>query len=452
MSQTKFEKIVQIVREAMDEEHVSGIAIGIVDGDQMYTTGLGVTSVDNPLDVTDETLFQIGSVTKTYTATAIMCLVEQGKLDLDAHVRNYLPDFKVADESVAAMVTVRHLLTHSAGWVGDVFTDTGNNDDSIKLYVEQMAELEQLAPPDTVFSYNNAAFAVAGRLIEVVTGKPYETAIKELIFEPLGLDRSFYFPRDLLTFRFVVGHVVIENTAKVQRPWAIPRSSNAAGGITCHIKDLLNYARFHMGDGTTKDGTRLLSSDSLRLMQTPQFPMNDHDGAIGLSWWIKELDGVKLFGHGGNTIGQSCDMLIAAAKGFAVAILANADHAGTPVNAGIKAALKEFLGIEEPETESAPGTEEELQQFVGEYVRPAATFNVTQEDGYLFARIVQTVDLGEEEKAPELPVFKLALCGEDQFVVSEGMYKDIRAEFLRKEDGSIGWLRFGARINKRVKS
>lgn len=451
MSQEKFEKVVQIVKETMEEHHVPGIAVGIIDGDQMYTTGLGVTSVDNPLDVTDETLFQIGSITKTYTATAIMRLVEQGKLDLNARVRQYLPDFKVLDDSVADKVTVKHLVTHSAGWVGDVFTDTGSNDDSMKLYVEQMAELEQLAPPDTVFSYNNAAFAVAGHLIETVTGKTYEAAIQELIFEPLGLERSFFFPKDLITYRFVVGHVVIEDAAIVQRPWAIPRSSNAAGGITCHVKDLLNYARFHMGDGTTADGAHLLSSESLELMQASQFPINDFDGDIGLSWWIKERNGVQLVGHGGATIGQTCDMVFAPSKQFAVAILANCDHGSLPVHAGFKVALKEYLGIEEPEPKSVPASTEELQDYVGKYERPAATFEVTQDDGYLFAKMIPNISLGDE-KPPEIPPFKLSMSSKDQFFVTEGMYKDLRVEFLRKAGGNIGWLRLGARINRRVES
>lgn len=451
MSQEKFEKVVQLVKATMEANHVPGIALGLVDGDQAYTMGLGITSADNPLEVTDTTLFQIGSITKTYTATAIMCLVEKGKLDINARVRQYLPDFKVADESVAAMATVRHLVTHSAGWVGDVFTDTGSNDDCLKLYVDQLAEVEQLASPDTVFSYNNAAFVVAGRLIEAVTEKPYEAAIKELIFEPLGLERSFFFPRDMMTFRFAVGHAVVDDAARVQRPWAIPRSSNPAGGITCHVKDLLRYARFHMGDGTTEDGTRLLSPESMRLMQTPQFLINDHDGSIGLSWWITERSGKKLVGHGGTTIGQTCNMLIAPEQQFAVAILANADHGALPVGAGIKLALKEFLEIEEPETEATASSAEQLQPYTGQYTRPAATFEVTQEDGHLFARIVQTITLSEE-KPPEMPPFKLALCGEDQFVVTEGRYKDIRAEFLRNDDGRIGWLRIGARINKRVES
>jgi CubicO group peptidase (beta-lactamase class C family) len=450
MSQEKFEKVVQSIRDAMPESHVPGAAVGIAVGNQTFITGLGVTNVDHPIEVTDETLFQIGSISKTFTATAIMRLVEMGKLDLNAPVRQYLPDFKVADESVAAKTTVRHLLTHSTGWNGDVFTDTGTNDDALAIYVEKLAGEEQLAPPDTLFSYNNAAFSVAGLLIETVTGKTYEAAIKELVFAPLGMERSFFFARDLLTFRFAAGHAVIEDTAKVQRPWELPRAVNPAGGITCHVKDLLRYARFHMGDGTAVDGTRLLGPESMRLMQTPQFPINDHDGDVGLSWWIKEVNGVKFIEHGGSTLGQNAELVIAPERQFAVAILTNGDHGRLSIEAGVKVALKEFLATEEPAPVLLDATSEQLQEYVGQYVRPAMDFVATLEDGSLFVQISPKVDLGEEERPPDPPPFKLAMCGTDQMVITEGMYKDIRAEFLRKEDGGIGWLRLGARINRRV--
>ncbi|NPV67716.1 MAG: beta-lactamase family protein [Anaerolineae bacterium] len=450
MSQEKFEKVVQIVRNMMEEHHVPGVAVGLVHGDQTFTAGLGVTSVDNPLAVTDETLFQIGSISKTFTATAVMRLVEAGKLDLNAPVRHYLPGFRVADESVAATTTVRHLLTHSTGWDGDVFTDTGTNDDALATYVEKLAGVEQLAPPDTLFSYNNAAFSIAGLLIEKVTGKTYEAAIKELIFAPLGMERSFFFARDLLTFRFAVGHVVIDNAPRVQRPWELPRAVNPAGGITCHIRDLLRYARFYMGDGTTEDGTCLLTPESMQLLQTPTFPINDFDGDVGLSWWIKTLNGVKFIEHGGTTLGQNSRLVIAPARQFAIAILTNGDHGRMPIDEGVKLALREFLGVEEPAPTPIDVTPEQLQEYVGKYARPAMSFDVTLQDGSLFVSISQSVELETEEKPPAPPPIKLAMCGKDQAYLTEGIYKDIRAEFLRREDGRIGWLRLGARINKRI--
>lgn len=450
MSQTKFDQVVATVKAIMQEHSIPGVALGVAAGEQLYTAGLGVTSVDNPLDVTDETLFQIGSVTKTFTATAIMRLVDMGRLELDAPVRRYIPDFKVADEAVSALVTVRHLVTHSAGWEGDVFTDTGTNDDALKLYVQQMAGLEQLAPPDTLYSYNNAAFAVAGLLIETVTRQPYETAIKELVFQPLGLERSFYFPRDVMTFRFSVGHAVIEDMAKVQRPWALPRSSNPAGGITCHVRDLLRYARFHMGDGVTEDGLRLLAAETVQLMQTPQFPADRDEGDVGLSWMIRRIGGITFIQHGGATLGQICTLIIAPAHKFALAILTNSDHGGLATAAGVKTALKEFFDTEDTLPTPIEAAPEQLAVYAGKYSRPSLTLTAAAQGGELVLQLELTVDLGQEQQAPQAPPIRARMCGENQFIVTDGVYKDMQVEFIREPGGKIGWVRIGGRINRRV--
>jgi len=110
------------------------------------TAAFGVTNVDNPLPVDADTLFQVGSITKTFTATAAMRLVDEGRLDLDRPLQTDLPDLRLVDPQVAAAVTPRHLLTHTAGWVGDYFSDTGRGDDALARYVAEMAELEQLTP------------------------------------------------------------------------------------------------------------------------------------------------------------------------------------------------------------------------------------------------------------------------------------------------------------------
>ncbi len=450
MSQAKFDQVAEAVKAVMQEHHIPGVALGALVGDQLYTAGLGVTSVDNPLPVTDETLFQIGSVTKTFTATAIMRLVEMGKLELDAPVRRYLPDFRVADEAVSARVTVRHLVTHSAGWEGDVFTDTGANDDALRLYVQQMAGLEQLAPPDTLYSYNNAAFAVAGLLIETATGQPYEVAMKELVFQPLGMERAFYFPRDVMTFRFAVGHVTIEEAARVQRPWALPRSSNPAGGITCHVRDLLRYARFHMGDGTADDGARLLAAESVRLMQTPQFPADRDEGDVGLSWMIRRIGAITFIQHGGATLGQICTLIIAPAHKFALAILTNSDHGGLATAAGVKTALKAFFDTEETLPKPIAATPEQLAVYAGKYQRTSMTLTTAVEGGNLILQLELTIDLKQEEKAPLPPPITLDMCGQDQFIVTDGIYKDMQVEFIRDQHGAIGWVRIGGRINRRV--
>ena len=227
----------ELVNKLIKEKGVPGVAVGIMHKGQTLTAGYGVTNIENTLPVTDETLFQIGSITKTYTGTAIMRLVEMGKLDLDATIRTYVPDFKVSDEKASSEATIRHLLTHTGGWEGDVFDDTGSGDDALARYLTDMAGLKQLVPLGTLFSYCNSALSVAGRIIEVITGKNYIAAMKELVLDPLGLESSYLDPGDVMTHRFSAGHDATPEGAKVLRPWYLSPSAYPAGGITCHIKD-----------------------------------------------------------------------------------------------------------------------------------------------------------------------------------------------------------------------
>lgn len=184
----RFERVSEALRVLMKEHGVPGAALGVYREGRSYTKAFGVTSLENPLTVTDETLFQIGSITKTFTGTLLMRLVEAGKVDLSSPVRRYLPDFGVADPDASARATVRDLVTHVGGWEGDLFDDTGNGDDALARIVREMNELEQQAPLGSAYSYNNAGFYAAARIIEVVTGKPYETTLEEQLLRPLQLD------------------------------------------------------------------------------------------------------------------------------------------------------------------------------------------------------------------------------------------------------------------------
>src|SRR4051794_35077521 len=163
---------------------VPGVAAGVlVDGDEEHAFH-GVTSVENPLPVDGSTLFQFGSTGKTYTATAMLRLVEQGRVDLDAPVRTYVPELRLKDEDVAAKVTVLQLFNHTAGWQGDLMDSTGEGDDALEKYVAKMADLEQTTPLGATVSYNNASLSLAGRIIEKLTGTTYEQAIRDLLFHP----------------------------------------------------------------------------------------------------------------------------------------------------------------------------------------------------------------------------------------------------------------------------
>src|SRR3954454_6045378 len=262
----------QRLTELATEHEVPGVAVGVlIDGEEHYAFH-GVTSVENPLPVDEKTLFQFGSTGKTYTATAIMRLVEAGKVRLDEPVRTYLPEFKARDEDVAANGTVLQLLNHTAGWEGDMMDDTGDGDDALEKYVARMERLQQVSPLGTTVSYNNASLSVAGHIIARICGTTYEQAIRDLLLDPLGLSLTFFFPNEIMTRRFAVGHKNEDDgTISIARPWAIARGNAPAGGMSAAARHHIAWARFRLGDGTPDDGTRLLSKETVKRMQEPTF-------------------------------------------------------------------------------------------------------------------------------------------------------------------------------------
>jgi CubicO group peptidase (beta-lactamase class C family) len=453
MTTSDFTPLEEQVLAAMERLHVPGVAVGILHGRAEYRAGFGVTNVDHPLPVDADTLFQIGSTTKTVTGTAVMRLVEQGKLDLDVPVRTYLPELRLAEERVAANVTLRHLLTHTGGWLGDYFDDTGNGDDALARIVGDMAELPQLTPLGTIWSYNNAGFYLAGRILEVVTGRRYEDVAREWVLEPLGMEMSFFFPGDVITHRVAAGHTAVYEKDKgpaIARPWPVARNAAPVGGIISTAADQLRYARFHLGDGAAPDGTPLLSPYSMALMKSPLAPAAN-DEFMGLSWFVHDVDGKRLVRHGGATMGQLSGFLMAPGERFAITVLTNSARGGELHRDLIRWALEHYLGIrqEDPQPLSLPDAE--LESFAGRYDAALGAYELTVEEGGFRVHFTPKGGFPTKETPPPPapPAVRGALCGQDRLLLLEEPFKHITGEFLRAPDGAITWLRIGGRIMRR---
>src|SRR5687768_1767216 len=182
---------------------IPGAAVGVFHDGQEHFFCHGVTSVENPLPVNEDTLFLLGSVTKTFTATAIMRLVAQGRVSLDAPVREYVPELTLLDDRE---FTVRQLLNHTSGLDWGTLADTGEGDDALARHVAELATLKLIAPVGERPSYSQSGFNLAGRIIENVTGQTYEQAMTSLLLEPIGLGNT-HFDRDaVMTRRFAAGH------------------------------------------------------------------------------------------------------------------------------------------------------------------------------------------------------------------------------------------------------
>ena len=448
----KFKKVCEALVAEMKRLKIPGVAIGIYHNEKVFSAGFGSTNIEHPLPVTANTLFQTGSISKTFTGTIFMRLVEAGKIELDAPVRTYLPKFKMADKNVAERVTIRHLQTHSGGWIGDYFNDYGNGDDAQEKMVRDIAKLEQVTPLGEVWSYNNAGFNIAGRVVEVVTGMPFEQAAREMVLGPLGMDMTFYFPDDIMiTHRFVVGHHKEAKKVVVSRPWAIGRAGAPVGGVVSTVKDLLTYARFHMGDGKSASGEKLLSVKSLKEMRNPLHPASGFD-QIGLTWFIRDAGELNIVNHGGATHGQIAGLYFVPEKQFALAVLTNSEDGRAITGAALKQSLRVFLDadLRIPSPIESPG--EELDKYVGKYELPLLAFELKLEKGQLMLHETPRGGFPKPD-SPALPApapMRVAFYEKDKIIVLDEPMKNALGEFLRRPDGSLQYLRLSSRVLRKI--
>lgn len=445
-----WEQLCEFVEASRQKHNVPGVVIGMVKKGNIISRGFGVTNLEHPLDVTTDTLFQIGSITKTYTGTLIMKLVDDGQMELDAPVRTYLPEFRVADPNVSKRVTIQHLMTHTSGWASDFRLDTGSGDDALARYVTAMADLDQLAPIGKIWAYNNAGFRVLGRIVEVVTGQSYQNALREMVLKPLGLDNTFFDAGDVITHRFATGH----RDNQISRPWSQPRSSYPGGGITCKVHDLLTYAQFHMSDGMLADGEVLLQKESIRKMQTPQVTVRKNE-QWGLTWGIDEIQDTHLVYHGGLTLGQASRLTLVPDRDFAFAILTNSNAGDSVIQEVGRWINNAYLAIENPDNLRPLGASiEQLTPFIGKYSRFAMDVEVGMQEDQVVAQTFYKLGFPTQNDPvpPPSPPATLDLIEEDRVVLLDGPLKSSRGEFIRKADGTIGWLRMGGRIHKKVES
>lgn len=450
------------VTEAARRLEVPGVAVGVYHRGVEHYAFHGVTNVEDPLPVDEHTLFQIGSTTKTFTATAIMRLVEDGRVDLDAPVRRYVPELRLKNERVAETVSVLQLLNHTAGWAGDLFdASVGEGDDALARYVERMGALDQETPLGSTVSYNNASLSLAGRLIEKVTGASYERAMHELIFTPLGLTQSYFFPSEVMTRRFAAGHTRQQDgTITVSRSWALPRAANPAGGISSNAADQVAWIRFHLGDGRAADGNNLLSRELLARMRQPTADMvgsalGDH---VGISWLLRDVDGVRLVSHGGSTLGQHSDFLLAPEHDFGAALHTNCGPNGPELLAELRRlVLRDYVGVVERDPEPLHLSDDELVGYVGTYDTLAVVCRITAADGRLLARSEVKpevrAELGEDadDDGPAIPL-ALVRADSDRYVVPDGPAKGMKGYFVRGTDDAITGVHVGGRLATRISS
>lgn len=372
----------------LEEAQIPAASVAILADGKVVSRTAGVLNKGTGVEATDDSVFQIGSVTKVFTATLVMQLVDEGLVDLDQPFRKYVPDFVIADEEAADRLTVRQLLCHTAGFEGDYFDDTGMGDDCVEKFVPVLAKAPQLFPPGDRFSYNNAGFIMLGRLVEVLRGAPYNTVLRERLAEPLGMTHFATDAYEAIRFRAALGHVPDPDGGFAPAPtWNLARSNAPAGSmLSMSARDLLTFATMHLSGGTAADGTRVLSQNSVTAMQHPQVHLPDL-GLLGtdwgLGWEYNAWDGGPVIGHDGNTVGQASFLRTVPDKKIAVAILTNGGNPFTLYDAVMPHLLDELAGVTvppNPAPEDTAGRAPESHRIEGTYSSSVSDSTVTVDE------------------------------------------------------------------------
>jgi CubicO group peptidase (beta-lactamase class C family) len=443
----------QLLDETRAAHGVPAASLAVLRDGRIDAAASGLLSLDTGVEATVDSLFQIGSITKVWTTTVVMGLVEEGLVELDAPLRRYLPAFAVLDEDVAERVTIRHLLTHSSGIDGDNFSDTGRGDDALEKYVATCASLRQVHPLGATMSYCNTGFTLLGRVIEVVTGRVWDAAMRERLFDPLGLTHTATLPEDVLRFRAAIGHIQPTGELVAAPTWGLPRTAGPAGAICSTASEVVRFARLHL-----EGGGGVLRPESVAAMQEPQVAVPS--GGVGtsaahwgLGWEMFEWGGRKVVGHDGGTIGQVAFLRVVPDAGVAIALLTNG---GSPMGLFrdvFGPLLAETAGVDLPADLAPPETPlaVDVSAYAGVYEREGASIRVEPRGDGIVA-VQTTTGLGSE-MAPEpfeLPLHRVE--GDGLFVTehpaARGTWLPVR--FVTLEDGSRV-LHAGGRATPRVR-
>ncbi len=416
----------------MRENETPGVVLGVLVGDEVRSTGFGVTHLEHPLPVDATTVFQAASISKLFTALAAQRLAEQGVVDLDSPVRRWLPGLELADASVAEKLTLHHLLRHQAGFEGDFIADTGRGDDALERLLPLLRDAPQrpaLGEPH----YSNLGYVLAGHVLSVAAGRPFESVVYEQVIEPLGLARTHYFLEELAFERIAAGYRASPD-GPVLTGWERPRARAPNGGVLSCVDDLLRFARFHLGRGKAADGRTLLGAESLRALLTPQGPGGSMADSLGLAWNLQDWGGVALAGHDGASSGFQSDLWIAPDHGAAFVQLTNSDRGRRNVVRLIERFAR-TLGAN-PQLPTWDETPPDLARRY--FSRWAGLIQIRATD--------DGPQLRWWGEAPDPTVSRLAVTGRDRFELVDEPLRGVRGDLLRDANGALAWLRIGGRL------
>jgi CubicO group peptidase (beta-lactamase class C family) len=433
------------------EHKVVGASAAVYRAGEWEIAAAGVTNVTTSVEITPDTVMHIGSITKVLNATLIMQLVDEGRVDLAAPVKRYLPEFQLGDRDAAEGITVEMLLNHTSGIDGEYFPSGGPDGERIEDVLPRLARQGQIHAPGAELSYCNAGAVLAGYLAQRLLDKSWYTVIEERIFQPLDLRHAVVQPADALLQRAAVGHFPNADGGNRRTSQAFLISSFAPAGATAMLaaKDLATFALTHINDGVAPNGRRLLSAASARRMRQQTAAWRGvGGGGFGLGWMTLEKG---IVGHDGGGPGIVSWLYADPGAKTVAAVLTNAAHGGAVVEditrpLGDAAGATPIASVYEQLEKQATDTPVDPRAYVGRYESVTLALRIVPHEKGIALRVRGKVRFYETDSFEESPPMPLRPIRDGHFTTGQGF-----VTFLNPDgDGRMQHLASRRRLHKRT--
>ena len=351
-------QIDSLVERVLTTFDVPGIAVGVLkDGKLIHAKGYGVRSLDTKKKVDENTLFGIASNSKAFTAAALGMLIDEGKLNWDDKVTDFIPDFKMYNPYVTEEFTVRDLLTHRSGLglgAGDLMMFPDSSNFTKKDIIHNLRYLKQVSSFRTKYDYDNNLYIVAGEVVAKVSGMSWEDFVEKRIMQPLGMTKTAASISRLKDkSNIITPHAPVDGKIKtIVIDWS--ETANAAGGICSNITDLAKWLTMQMNNGKYGDSlTKQLFSenvhDEMWTMQTiipvrGTTPYNTHFAGYGLGWFLSDVKGMKQATHTGGLAGVVTQITLLPEMKLGIIVLTN-QQSGAAFTAITNTIKDSYFGI-----------------------------------------------------------------------------------------------------------
>ena len=348
-----------------------GYVAGIYQDGSEWMYAHGVRNLNTGDAMTTDTAWLLGSITKVATTTLLLKYVEAGRIDLDAPITRYLPDFRLAEKGAAQRIRVRQLVNHSNGIDADSLTparEFGPN--AVQSYIDALAGIGTLFAPAELLHYSNPGFTIAGRIVETLSGKSFNQTLEEEIFAPIGMDRSVTSATQAILHRTALGaYPGAGGEMEAAGLFMLPVSAAPAGATPIvTVGDLIAFARTHLADGLAPNGKRLLSAELCRAMRTPTFDLKTPNAPpVGLGWLLPPIGGTTAWWHGGGSPGGTASLTVFPEYDLVIASFGTGPGSSPMHDRLVTTVLREHLGLTVLPPFSEAATTLPMSHYEGDY-------------------------------------------------------------------------------------